>query len=56
MPKPTAKPQRSKGAVLFDAALLAPDDRLGFWAAGGGLLALVSAALRTRGGGAGKDA
>ncbi|KAK7235522.1 hypothetical protein SO694_00069191 [Aureococcus anophagefferens] len=44
------------GAVLFDAALVAPDDRLGFWAAGGGLLAVVSAALRTRGGGAGKDA
>lgn len=44
------------GAVLFDAALLAPDDRLGFWAAGGGVVALVSAALRSRGGGAGKDA
>ena len=44
------------GAVLYDAALLAPDDRLGFWAAGGGVLALVSAALRSRGGGAGKDA
>ena len=39
-----------------DLRALERPPREGFWAAGGGVLALVSAALRSRGGGAGKDA